>query len=107
LLRRQEQVLGQLLRDGGTAAHDASTLLVAFPGIEHRIEFVAGMIDEVGILAGDHGALDVARDIVVAHPLPLTGQLQKLKPHSRQRSARMNVVDDGLMTCQAAICRKK
>ena len=35
------------------------------------------------------------------------GQLQKLKPHSRQRSARMNVVDDGLTTCQAAICRKK
>src|SRR5262249_34211235 len=68
LLRGQEQILGQLLRDGRTATHDMAALLVALPGVEHRIEFVARMVDEIGILAGDHRALEVARDIVIAHP---------------------------------------
>ncbi|MCY1372902.1 hypothetical protein D9M68_843750 [compost metagenome] len=34
-------------------------------------------------------------------------QRHRLKPHSRQRSARMKVVLDGLTYCQLAICTKK
>ncbi|MNM96721.1 hypothetical protein D3C81_1092080 [compost metagenome] len=83
LLGRQEQVLGQLLGDGRPAAHDAPALLVALPGGQHRVEVVAGMIDEIRVLAGDDRALQVPRDVVVAHPLaldPATPEIHAAEP---------------------------
>ena len=78
-LARQQQVLGQLLGDGG-AAIDLGGLAVvsggsglgfgiALPGLLNSIPFHAMMLHEAGVFGSNHRTLEVAGDLVVVHPL--------------------------------------
>ena len=92
-LARQEQVLRQLLRDGGAtddfghhrllrrllvgrpAFHPICRLLVAAPGFLHRGPIHAAVVHKTGVFAGDDGALQVVRDAVTVHPFLRPGNL--------------------------------
>ena len=71
LARRQEQVLGQLLRDGRAAGDDLPLLLVLFDGFLDAFPVEAFVIDELVVLGSDDGALEVWRNPFVGHPLLL------------------------------------
>ena len=76
---RQEQVLGQLLGDGGAAAHFAAPgfflLLVVFPGLADGLPFHAVMLGEIRVLGRHDRPLQGVADLVVGHPFMLQAEV--------------------------------
>ena len=66
--RREEEILGELLRDRGPARHHASLLLVLLHRQLDAVPVEAFVVDELRILGGDQRALQVVGDPVVRHP---------------------------------------
>ena len=68
-LAGEEQVLGELLADGGAAGDDLALLEVLLVGPLDRVPVEALVLHEVRVLGSDQGTLQVERDLVVGHPL--------------------------------------
>ena len=67
----QEQVLGELLRDGRTALHHGIGLDVLGHGAEQAQEIDAEMVEEAAILGGQHRIDDMVRHLVDRHGVAL------------------------------------
>ena len=70
-LAGKEQILGQLLGDGGPAGDDFALLGIFFVGFLQRIPIDPFMFGEVGILGGNDRAFQMIGNTIVRHPLKL------------------------------------
>jgi hypothetical protein len=61
LVAGEEQVLGQLLGDGRAAGDDLALLLVLFQRLLDALPVEALVLGELGVLGGNHRALEVDR----------------------------------------------
>ena len=61
-LARQEQVLGQLLADGGAAGNDLAFLQVLFVGLLDRLPVETLVIEKFGVFGSNDGPLELVRD---------------------------------------------
>mmetsp|Transcript_6765 Transcript_6765/g.28422 ORF Transcript_6765/g.28422 Transcript_6765/m.28422 type:complete len:347 (-) Transcript_6765:4243-5283(-) len=96
-LAGQEQVLGQLLADGGAADHLGHALaprldpglglLVLLPGALEGVPVDAAVLGEAIVLAGDHGALERAGELGVIHPLLAPGHLMLVDRQAQDLAA--------------------
>ena len=66
---RKKKVLGQLLADGRTARHHTALAQVLFQRVLHPLPVEPLMFEELRILGGDDGALEMRRDPRVINPL--------------------------------------
>ncbi|MPN59282.1 hypothetical protein SDC9_207003 [bioreactor metagenome] len=80
LARGKEQVLRQLLGDGGAAGHHLAAALVLFQGFLHPLPVEAFMIDELGVFGCDDRPFQVNRNPLIGNPLLLELGLRILHP---------------------------
>ena len=66
--RRKEEVLGELLADRRAPSHDAALAVVPVECELYPFPVEAFMVDEPGVLGGDHRALELHRDALVRNP---------------------------------------
>src|SRR5213075_1129980 len=66
---RKEQVLGELLADGGGAGDDAAAFLVARNRLLDHFPVEAFVVEEARSLGRDHGALQVYGNALIRRPL--------------------------------------
>ena len=67
----KEQVLGQLLADGGAAGDDLALLQVLLIGLLDGLEVKALVLQKLAVLGGNDGPLQVVGDLRVGRPLVL------------------------------------
>src|SRR6185437_2026414 len=89
-LRREKQILRELLRDRRSAGNDASAPHVLVERLLDSVPVEAFMLDEFRVLRGDDGTLQLGRYPVVSNPLvgePRAGtacmQLGESRRHER------------------------
>src|SRR5271155_4327936 len=63
-LVRQEQVLGELLGDSGSALHDTASPRVGHQRAERAVEVDAVVLVETAILGGEHGLDQMVRHLL-------------------------------------------
>src|SRR5439155_9660855 len=66
---RKEEILRELLADGGGPGDDLALLLVSRARLLDRFPIEAFVVEKARVLRGHHGALEVRRDALVRHPL--------------------------------------
>jgi hypothetical protein len=67
-LSRQEEVLGQLLRNGRTARHDPAFLPVFLARLLDGLPVEAFVVGKLGVFRHHHRALQARRDAIVGDP---------------------------------------